>query len=100
MARPVRDQVYSFIEINGLSVEDSPFLMIHIRGESVPVQNTEDPAILDLPWVADRKWKFSRTTGEGIPLFYFTGTVEEAKSFLDTEDEDGQCVIYPKGVAR
>lgn len=84
---PQRDQVYTLREIHEtLKLDDTPHLNFRHEGIEGCVQNAHTTVAeeLSLPGLANSEWRYSRTTDEWIPVFYYAGE-EPVTEFLDLE---------------
>lgn len=83
---PEAGEIYTYDEICGLSLGDSPFLIFRDNDMDLNIQGDECP-------MKDLKWRYSRTTSEWIPLFYAVDNAAVAASILAYKDEYGSIMF-------
>lgn len=77
MMYPRYNQVYTLTQIlNELKLDDSPFLNFEHEGRKGVIQSSScsDAEMLAIPHMADSQWRYSRTTDEMCPIFYYAAT--------------------------
>lgn len=87
--KPVQGRVYTFAEVCKLDLLDSPSMCMFIdldhptHGEirvdtCIQTSHLTEEEHLQVPGMAESKWRYIRTTSEWIPIFNFAGTNPES----------------------
>lgn len=84
---PVIGKIYTFEEIEGLYLKDSPNLAIEFKNGKYGVIQSylRSDTFTLLPGLSDTKWKYRCETREWIPVFDYEGDVFDLIPFLNTE---------------
>ncbi len=94
--RPISGQIYTARQMlsDELELKDSPFFCFKlvVDGEQrdcvLQTAHTTNEQMLSVEAFADSYWEYEYTTSEWIPIFNFTGTEEEIRTFFDIELEN------------
>lgn len=103
---PIPGATYTLRRIdNELMLDDSPHLILVIKGRRAVIQNSHFAEHLgDLPVWESTAWRYIRTTHEWIPVFHAVddAAVLELVDFVEYEDiVDGPTWwVTPKGFPR
>lgn len=105
--QPRTQQVYRLDEIlKGMELPDSPFLTIRHEGKSGSIQDSHitNEQLLSVPGIGGTWWRYSHTTNEDCPIFYWHSKNEYPFTlFVDVEDDESNekaLWITPKGFPR
>lgn len=109
---PKPGQRFTLAQIEHLPLDDSPGLMVRIKGQQECVQNshvTEAAMFAACPALRESMWEYEETTDEWIPIFKYVGPDEQLKDLFDWEtyrdpyrdvDEKPSLWVTPKGSPR
>lgn len=101
---PVRNQHYSFEQIQSLILDDTPHLMFEHQRTSCVIQDSHctTEQLMAVPGFAQLVWRYEYTTEEWIPVFKAVD-VSAVLQCVDIEDclaEPGCLWVTPKGLPR
>lgn len=94
--KPQRHQIYTPEEVFALELLDSPFFMVRVGDNWIPIQTSclsEEDTIRKLEGTS---WQYYRTTNEWIPLFYSTNPDFVLEFYLEQKIEDDILCLYLK----
>jgi hypothetical protein len=94
--KPQRHQIYSPKEVFELDLLDSPFFMIKVEDEWIPIQTSSLSIEDTIKKLEGTSWQYCRTTNEWIPLFYSTNPDFVLEHYLEKRIEDGILCLYLK----
>lgn len=96
MNYPVPNQVYTLRQLFELALRDFPCLLVLIKGSRYPIQDshmTKDD-FLSVDAIANTEWKYQRTTGELVPIFYAVNPIDHLLDIKYLVDEDSYWATF------